>query len=224
MKLFNRLKITSLLLLLALTVVSNAGNVNKYKQEIIKSEKLKQQNRQNNTIKSLEPSIRIIYDSLKASGIDTICILTRGYPGAWSNDSCDNKAIPWESFIQWKYNNRYYFLQGKSICKFETICIPKSTMIEYYLTNMDSIKSSIIIPCIVNVKKNKKGGLECDIVMIDHTTQYKLFIDINSNIYNYFYTYFDVTEEKLLFIEENRNSFINKWRIEVEKQIDSLNR
>jgi hypothetical protein len=158
-------------------------------------------------------------DSLKASGIDTLGVYSEQNVGSTFIDSCICGLIPWMASVQWIDKGITYQRRITDCCSFETKIIDNSVLIRYYLNNTKQIDNDMIMPCITSVSRDKNGELSIDFSMIDHTTHYLIYCDINNHSKFVNFEKFELKNKESIFHKDNNNSIINSWKELIKNQL-----
>jgi hypothetical protein len=158
-------------------------------------------------------------DSLKKEGVDTLGVYSVAYIGSYTFDTCSySYESPKDIYIQWKMNGNYYHRELASRCNITVQKINDSKILSFYHQNKTLIEKSQIVAAFTSVGKD-----EFSFISVSHEASYTLFLQIKEKEY---YTFFDETSlmkfDDALFYKKNQESIINKWRIEIEKQIEEL--
>lgn len=161
-------------------------------------------------------------DSIKSQGIDTIGAYGEQYVGSYTLDSCQCGLIPWMTVIQWIENGKTYHRMIMKCCSFETKKINSSVLIRYYINNTHRLDTERIMPNITSASRDKNGELEIGFSMIDHTTHYLIYCDLN--VHSKFITFeeYDFENKESLFHSDNNNSIIKSWRDMILNQLYEL--
>ena len=161
-------------------------------------------------------------DSLKSQGIDTIGAYGEQYVGSFTLDSCQSGLIPWMTAIQWIDKGKTYHRMLMESCSFETKSINSSVLIRYYINNTHRLVKEHIMPNITSVSRDKNGELEFSFSMVDHTTHYLIYCDLNNHSRFITFEEYDFENEESLFHSDNNNSIIKSWRDMILNQLYEL--
>ena len=166
-------------------------------------------------------TVRFI-DHLKDSGVDTIGVFKSESVGAVTTDSCKCGLIPWDTYVQWVKSGISFQQKITNCCKFEPIKIESAALIRFYVNCKAKIDKSRILPVITGAFRNKRGELLFEMALIDHTTHYTIYCDLNghSKLIRFQQEY--LSNEKNIFFTENNCSIINSWKKIIESQISEL--
>jgi len=162
-------------------------------------------------------------DSLKDSGIDTIGAYGEQYVGSYTIDSCECGMIPWMSVVQWIDNGQTFHRLMTECCDFKTKKINNSVMLRYYAICKNRIDHERILPNISSVSKDKKGEILLTFSMIDHTTHYLIYCDLNNHTRFLTFEEYDFANKESIFYYDNNNSIIKSWRDMIRGQIKEIN-
>ena len=165
-----------------------------------------------------------IIDSLLKNQVDTIGVFDRTIIGGTITDM-DSCYIcgdyPWETFIHWKKNNKYYQIKVTECCKPKMYIIDYSVIINYYINSEQKLKNEYIFPAITfETLTNTKGEVYCRDV--DHTASYFIYCIINGNKYGIKFRKFELEERDNIFLEDNLASPINSWKKLIEDQLNEI--
>lgn len=158
-------------------------------------------------------------DSLKRSGIDTIGAFQTDDVGAFTLDSCQCGIIPWTAYVQWVDKGLTYHQKFTKCCRFDPVQIPYSILILYYKNARKKIDKEQIMPVITEVKPDPKEKFILTLEIVDHSTDFTIYCDLNGQRRFTTFRYWDIDNENSLFHDENNNSAINSWRKIIEDQI-----
>ena len=166
-------------------------------------------------------TVRFI-DNLKNSGVDTIGVFKSESVGAVTTDSCRCGLIPWDTCVQWVKNGISFHQKITKCCEFRPIKIESSALIRYYVNCKTEIDKSRILPVITGAYRNQKGHLIFEMIVVDHTTHYTIFCDLNGHYRLIKFQSEYLTNENNIFYKENNQSIINSWKEIIKSQISEL--
>ncbi|NMC58489.1 MAG: hypothetical protein GYA51_03745 [Candidatus Methanofastidiosa archaeon] len=169
------------------------------------------------------PVVINFIDSLKDSGIDTIGAYGEQYVGAYTLDSCKCGMTPWMTVVQWIDNGQTFHRLMTECCHFKTKKINNSVMIRYYANCKSQIDHEWILPNITSVSKDKNGEILLTFSMIDHTTHYSIYCDLNNHTRFLTFEMYDFVNKESIFYYDNNNSIIKSWRDMIISQIKEIN-
>ena len=161
-------------------------------------------------------------DNLKSSGIDTIGAFSMEDVGSETFDTCECGIIPWVAYVQWQQNGKTFHQKITKCCNFKPKEIESSTLINYYNEFMVQIDKEIIMPVITGTSKGEKGEILLNMDMIDHTTHYLIYCELNEHSKFTTFDKYELENEDNIFYADNLNSKINSWRKKIETQINEI--
>ena len=78
------------------------------------------------------------------------------------------------------------------------------------------------MPNITSVSRDKNGELEFSFSMIDHTTHYLIYCDLNNHSRFITFEAYDFENKESIFYDDNNNSIIKSWRDMIKNQLNEL--
>lgn len=194
------------------------------KDEIYKSwpDYFETRNNPDNYKVGFDSIVSVFIDSLKINNIDTIGVYEQDYVGAEVLDSCLCGIIPWEAYVHWIDKGVTFHRKFTECCKYEPIIIKYSVLINYYVAAKTKIDNEKIMPVITGTSKDKNGDPLIEFSMVDHTTDFTLYCDLNGHSRFTRFQYYDLENKEGIFQKDNENSTINSWRKMIDNQIEEI--